>query len=102
MYEMKVETKLTESTKMKQVLSEGKSEMCSKSENEFYRKIFNSVEIDENLKQIIKNVDVKYPGGYKDEVLPIHWKPNSGYNNIVVCEHVCFNFELLFSEIYSF
>jgi Fe-Mn family superoxide dismutase len=41
MYEMKVETKLTESTKMKQVLSEGKSEMCSKSDNEFYRMLFN-------------------------------------------------------------
>ena len=41
MYEMRVETKLTESIKMKQVLSEGKSEMCSKSENEFYRMLFN-------------------------------------------------------------
>ena len=41
MYEMKIETKLLESTKMKQVLSEGKSEMCSKSENEFYRMLFN-------------------------------------------------------------
>jgi Fe-Mn family superoxide dismutase len=41
MYEMKVETKLAESTKMKQVLSEGKSEMCSKSDNEFYRMLFN-------------------------------------------------------------
>jgi hypothetical protein len=38
---MKIETKLLESTKMKQVLSEGKSEMCSKSENEFYRMLFN-------------------------------------------------------------
>ena len=41
MYEMKIETKLVESTKMKQILSEGKSEMCSKSENEFYRMLFN-------------------------------------------------------------
>ena len=41
MYEMRVETKLTESTKMKQILSEGKSEMCSKSDNEFYRMLFN-------------------------------------------------------------
>jgi len=41
MYEMKVETKLLESTKMKQVISEGKSEMCSKSETEFYRMLFN-------------------------------------------------------------
>jgi hypothetical protein len=41
MYEMRVETKLTESTKMKQIISEGKSEMCSQSENEFYRMLFN-------------------------------------------------------------
>jgi Fe-Mn family superoxide dismutase len=41
MYEMKIETKLAESTKMKQVLSEGKSEMCSQSDNEFYRMLFN-------------------------------------------------------------
>jgi Fe-Mn family superoxide dismutase len=41
MYEMKIETKLAESSKMKQVLSEGKSEMCSQSENEFYRMLFN-------------------------------------------------------------
>ena len=41
MYEMKIETKLAESTKMKQVLTEGKSEMCSKSDNEFYRMLFN-------------------------------------------------------------
>jgi hypothetical protein len=42
MYEMKIETKLTESTKLKQLLSEGKSEMCSQSENEFYRMLFNA------------------------------------------------------------
>lgn len=42
MYEMKIETKLMESTKLKQLLSEGKSEMCSQSENEFYRMLFNA------------------------------------------------------------
>jgi Fe-Mn family superoxide dismutase len=42
MYEIRVETKLTESKKMKQVLSEGKSESCTQSENEFYRKLFNT------------------------------------------------------------
>jgi Fe-Mn family superoxide dismutase len=42
LYEMKLETKLLESTKMKQILSEGKSEMCSSSENEFYRTLFNT------------------------------------------------------------
>ena len=41
MYEMKVETKLLESTRFKKLLSEGRSEMCSSSENEFYRMLFN-------------------------------------------------------------
>lgn len=41
LYEMKMETKLLETTKMKQVISEGKSHMCSQSENEFYRNLFN-------------------------------------------------------------
>jgi hypothetical protein len=39
---MKVETKLLETNKMKEILSEGKSEMCSSSENEFYRTLFNT------------------------------------------------------------
>ena len=43
MYEMKTQTKLMESQKMKQLLSEGKSEMCSPKENEFYRNLFNTV-----------------------------------------------------------
>ena len=42
LYDMKVETKLLETTKMKEILSEGKSEMCSSSENEFYRTLFNT------------------------------------------------------------
>jgi Fe-Mn family superoxide dismutase len=42
LYQMKIETKLLETTKMKQILSEGKSEMCSTSENEFYRTLFNT------------------------------------------------------------
>jgi Fe-Mn family superoxide dismutase len=47
MYEMKAETKLAESVRFKQILSEGKSEMCSSSENEFYRTLFN---VNENVK----------------------------------------------------
>jgi hypothetical protein len=39
---MRTETKLLETTKMKKILSEGKSEMCSSSENEFYRTLFNT------------------------------------------------------------
>lgn len=41
LYEMKVETKLQESIKFKKVLSEGKSEMCSATETELYRILFN-------------------------------------------------------------
>jgi Fe-Mn family superoxide dismutase len=47
LYEMRTETKLLESVKFKQILSEGKSEMCSSSENEFYRTLFN---VNENVK----------------------------------------------------
>jgi hypothetical protein len=39
---MKTETKLLESIKMKEIISEGKSEMCSSSENEYYRTLFNT------------------------------------------------------------
>jgi Fe-Mn family superoxide dismutase len=42
LYEMKIETKLLETTKMKGILSEGKSEMCSPAENEYYRTLFNT------------------------------------------------------------
>jgi Fe-Mn family superoxide dismutase len=42
LYDMRLETKLLETNKMKQILSEGKSEMCSSSENEFYRTLFNT------------------------------------------------------------
>lgn len=47
LYDMKMETKLLETTKMKQIISEGKSHMCSSSENEFYRNLFNT---NENIK----------------------------------------------------
>lgn len=41
LYEIRTETKLLESQKLKQILSEGKSEMCSSSENDLYRNLFN-------------------------------------------------------------
>jgi Fe-Mn family superoxide dismutase len=52
MYDMKVETKLLESIKMKQMLVESKTEMCSQSENEFYRMLFN---INPDVKRIYMN-----------------------------------------------
>jgi Fe-Mn family superoxide dismutase len=55
LYEMKTETKLLESTKIKLILSEGKSEMCSSDENEFYSKLFNT---NEDVKWIyMKGID---------------------------------------------
>ena len=42
LYDMKMETKLLETTKMKQIISESKSNMCSSTENEFYRNLFNT------------------------------------------------------------
>ena len=41
LYEMRIETKLSESIHMKQVLSESKSEMCSRSDTEYYKTLFN-------------------------------------------------------------
>lgn len=41
MYDMKIETKLAESTKLKQIISEGKSEKCSQDEIEAIRMMFN-------------------------------------------------------------
>ena len=51
MYNMKVKTKLDESLKTKQTLSEGVSESCSKTDNESYRFIFN---VNPKVKQIYK------------------------------------------------
>ena len=66
----------------------------------FYRNIFKTNDkvkeycdkIDKNLYQIVCNEDAKFPGGVKDEVLDIFWKNNSGYNGLVLCEHITFNF----------
>ena len=34
-------------------------------------------------------------GGYIDDKTSIYWKPNSGYNKPVVCEHVCLHSSLV-------
>ena len=52
MYEMKIETKLMESTKMRQVLSESKSEMCSSEETKLYETLFN---VNPEIKRIYMN-----------------------------------------------
>ena len=61
LYEMRIETKLSESTHMKQVLSESKAEMCSRSDTEYYRTLFNVNEAVKNtymhgINRIIKEV----------------------------------------------
>lgn len=45
----------------------------------------------------------KFPQGEQDNCLEdrsldIYWKHNSGYKAVVICEHVCFNFELCCKE----
>jgi Fe-Mn family superoxide dismutase len=75
MYDMKVETKLLESIKMKQVLTESKLEMCSSSENEFYRVLFNT------------NPDVKWIymngiNGILKEIFPENYIVNPDNNQL--------------------
>jgi hypothetical protein len=61
----------------------------------FYRKYLNETKLDNNTNEIIKSADNNFPYGTIDEINSnIFWKSNSGYNNIVVCEHVCLNLEL--------
>ena len=62
---------------------------------EIYSLLLKNSTIDERLLNIIKNEDIKFPGGIKDEESEIYWKANSGYDGPVVCEHVVLNFELL-------
>jgi hypothetical protein len=64
----------------------------------FYNNIFknNTLQsycdkIDKTLYNIVCSEDSKFFGGEKDDVNNIFWKNNSGYNNLVICEHVCFN-----------
>ena len=44
---------------------------------------------------LMKNKCQKFPNGIQDDKYPIFWKANSGYEQPVVCEHVCLNYELL-------
>lgn len=44
LFEMRTQTRLLESQELKKVLSEGKSEMCSTEENNYFRELFNKNE----------------------------------------------------------
>lgn len=62
----------------------------------FYNKILSNETFDENIKQIIKSPDTKFPAGYLDQDnTNIFWKANSGYNQPVICEHVTLNLALI-------
>jgi hypothetical protein len=65
MYEMKTETRLAESTKFKEILSEGKSEKCGPEESEAVRVMFNvnrqtEQEYKTNIDRILKEVFHEY------------------------------------------
>ena len=44
---------------------------------------------------LVKNEDVKFKGGHYDEELGVFWKCNSGYDNVLIPEHVFLNFSLI-------
>jgi hypothetical protein len=62
----------------------------------------NTMRIDDLMLKIIAEPCPKFPGGYKtyfkynNKYHTIHWKNNSGYDNVVLCEHVSVNIPLFF------
>jgi hypothetical protein len=61
---------------------------------QFYRKYLQDNTITDANKKIIQSKCNNIPYGVKDETTEIFWKSNSGYNGLVVCEHVPLNFAL--------
>lgn len=59
--------------------------------NDEVKRFYRGLLYGKEFSQIISSEDAKFPGGQKDEVMNVFWKNNSGYDNMVVCEHVCFN-----------
>ena len=57
----------------------------------FYRSKMNE-EYYQKIKNVIENNRKFHQKGYKDKNSNIHYKINSGYDNVVICEHVCLNF----------
>jgi len=75
MYEMKTETKLAESIKFKQILSEGKSEKCSSEFVEAVRVMFN----------VNKKIKYEYSANIKNvlrEVFREHWAERDNQGNM--------------------
>ena len=61
---------------------------------QFYRNYLQNNDISNTIMHNIQNKCNKFPYGNKDELTDIFWKSNSGYDNLVVCEHVPLNFAL--------
>ena len=61
---------------------------------QFYRKYLQDNVITDTNKKIIQSKCNKFPYGIKDELTDIFWKSNSGYKDLVVCEHLPLNFAL--------
>lgn len=81
----------------KEVLKDTKYS-CVYNENvkKVYKNILNSNPNLVNMfKNEISNDCPKFTGGIYDTELNVYWKNNSGYNKPIICEHVCFNFELI-------
>ena len=61
-----------------------------------YQKIFNDIDdLINKLKNEISNDCNKFPNGIYDEDILGYWKNNSGYDQPVVCEHVCLHAALI-------
>lgn len=61
---------------------------------QYYRNVLDTEPISDSWKEMINKECDTFVGGKKDETHDIHWKCNSGYDNVVVCEHVCLNLAL--------
>ena len=59
--------------------------------NEEVKRFYRNFLKEKEVHRIVSSEDAKFAGGQRDEVTNIFWKNNSGYDNMVVCEHVCFN-----------
>lgn len=65
-----------------------------------YTNLLSSPDFSDNLLQIISSPCSKFDGGFttsyykNNEKMNIYWKNNSGYDNVIVCEHVALNVSL--------
>jgi len=60
-----------------------------------YKNIIKKYNFNDTILNDISKKDKKFPIGIYDEENNIFWKSNSGYNGVVICEHVALNFDLI-------